>query len=328
MGFFRSACRPVAPCALLLALTTACTSGRAQPGQEVPPAATPTAGADVQSLHLPIERYMLTPAQTARYDWAAASLVRDCMRGFGFTYPVSHAPATGEQVLQYSVMFRRYGVTDPETARTWGYHVPRDAPASAATAGRAQAKPPALSAGARTVLSGVDVTTGERITEYLGRRVAVNGCYGAPDRALGARSSASDGLQGPGTGADGIVSRIKAESFVASSRDPRVTDVFRRWQRCMERNGYRVAADPLSASARLSALDLPEPDQTELAQARTDVACKQRTNLAGVWFAVESAYQEAAIARDGDDLARVARDRDRELAAVQRYLSGKVPASP
>nr|BFD87433.1 hypothetical protein StreXyl84_68340 [Streptomyces sp. Xyl84] len=328
MGYFRSARRPVALCALLLALTTACTFGRAQPGQEVPPAATHAPGADVRSLHLPIERYMLTPAQTARYDWVAASLVRECMREFGFTYPVSHAPATGVRALQYSVMFRRYGVTDPDAARTWGYHVPRDEPPSTATAGRAQAKPPALSAQARTVLSGVDVTTGRRITEYLGRRIPVNGCYGAPDRALGMRSSASDGLQGPGTGAGGVVSRIKAESFVASSRDPRVTAVFRRWQQCMERNGYRVPADPLSASARLPALDLPEPDHAELAQARTDVACKQQTNLVGVWFAVESAYQEAAITRERDGLTRVARDRDRELAAVQRYLSGKVPASP
>ncbi|WP_051813055.1 hypothetical protein [Streptomyces sp. NRRL S-340] len=327
MGFFRSARRPVALCALLLALTTACTFGRAQPGQEAPPAATATAGTDVQSLHLPIERYMLTPAQTARYDWVAASLVRDCMREFGLTYPVSHAPATGAQVLQYSVMFRRYGVTDPVTARTWGYHVPRDTPPSTAAAGRAQVKPPALSVQARTVLSGADVTTGKPITEYLGRRIPVNGCYAAPDRALGVRSSASDGLQGPGTGAGGIVSRIKAESFVASLRDPRVTDVFRRWQRCMERNSYRVPADPLSASARLSALDLPEPDHAELAQARTDVACKRQTNLVGVWFAVESAHQEAAITRARDDLTRVARDRDRQLAAVQRYLSGKAPVS-
>ena len=62
----------------------------------------------------------------------------------------------------------------------------------------------------------------------------------------------------------------------------------------MQRTGGFAYASPMNAvdDTRFST---PKPTRLELRVAEADVTCKRRTNLVGVWLAVESAYQRQII---------------------------------
>lgn len=295
---------------LLLAAVTACSSQ--SPQQAKPPELGEiprTVG--VERLHLPVERYMLTPRQALDFDQVSDATVRACMRRLSVPYPATARLPAGSAAERaaldaYTVLYRRYGLTDAAGARTWGYHTPTAASSSAAAA--KAVKPKAPSTAARGVLTGVD-TSGTPLTSYHGRPVPQGGCLGEAERLLGARGSL-----GPGTDPDGIVARIKADSFERSMADPRVTKVFSAWSACMDARGFRMST-PMDEVPSASAA---APSRQEIAQARADVACKARTNLVGVWFAVESAYQKAAIAGHGEELDQVMAARDTTLRTIDR----------
>jgi hypothetical protein len=140
------------------------------------------------------------------------------------------------------------------------------------------------------------------------------GCIGEADRRLAGLAPA---------GADPrLGNRLQLESFQVSKRDGRVRDAFRAWSACMRRAGYEyatpltVAGDPQFAGNR--------PSQREIAVARADVSCKASTNVIGIWFTVESAYQNAWIGQHATAM-RACRD---ALAAQIRaaralVISGK-----
>ncbi|WP_433455201.1 hypothetical protein ACQPXS_44840 [Streptomyces sp. CA-142005] len=269
----------------------------------------------VEHLHLPVERYMLTPRQALGYDELDDAAVRACVRRLSVPYPVAARLPAGsaaerEALDAYTVLYRRYGLTDAAEARTWGYHTPAPEP-SGATAAKA-AKPPSLSAAAQSVLTGVD-GSGTPLTSYRGRPVPRGGCLGEAERLLGAGAS-----QGPGTDTDGIVTSIKADGFERSMSDPRVTKVFSAWSACMNARGFRMTTPMDEVPSSNGAT----PSRSEIAQARADVACKARTNLVGVWFAVESAYEQAAIAEHRAELDRVAKARDATVRAIDRLSHG------
>ncbi|MEU7059581.1 hypothetical protein [Streptomyces sp. NPDC046197] len=116
------------------------------------------------------------------------------------------------------------------------------------------------------------------------------------------------------------MARIKQETFAASMADRRVTTVFARWSACMATRGFRVS-DPLHPADKLPSLTEPVPSRAEIDQAEADVVCKQRTDLVGVWFAVESAYQRTAMGRNAAALTSVAAARNREAADIGRLVS-------
>ncbi|MGW2485701.1 hypothetical protein ACWCV9_00585 [Streptomyces sp. NPDC001606] len=306
--------------ALALAALSACSSPSAQPSHQTAP---PVVGAiprivGVEHLHLPIERYMLTPRQALEYDEADDAAVRACMRRLSVPYPAAARLPAGsaaerEALDAYTVLYRRYGLTDAAEARTWGYHTPTAA-SSGTTAAKAAkvAKPRSLSTAARGVLTGVD-TSGTPLTAYRGRPVPRGGCLDEAERLLGA-----GGSQGPGTDTDGIVTSIKADGFERSMSDPRVTKVFSAWSACMTSRGFRMSTPMDEVPSSNGAT----PSRSEIAQARADVACKARTNLVGVWFAVESAYELAAIAEHRAELDRLVKARDATIRAIARLSHG------
>lgn len=286
---------------LLLALTTAVgCAGRQDPpsAAAATPVPTPTPGpAQVMALHLPIEDYMLTPEQTARRGWVHGRIVEDCMKKYGLGFPVGPKPVAS---AADSVMYRRYGVTDPASVATWGYHLPR-AKSSAVTDSAA----PKPSAAQRTVLF---ARNAERrpVTTYRGRKLPEGGCDGTAARRLGT-----------GAGPDGIVAATKSDSFARSLADPRVRKVFARWSACMRTHGFDEP-NPMEAGAKLPSVQRAEPDRTEIGEARADVGCKESTNLVGVWFAVESEYQDAAIAGRQKEFRAARAERDAEISRITR----------
>lgn len=103
-----------------LAALSSCASS---PGDSppAPPAATPIIANGTASLHLPIEAYMLTPVQSATFDWLRRAATADCMRRYGLDLPVPPRPSTtSPQVSAFSVVNRRYGITDPAAAAARG----------------------------------------------------------------------------------------------------------------------------------------------------------------------------------------------------------------
>jgi hypothetical protein len=73
----------------------------------------------------------------------------------------------------------------------------------------------------------------------------------------------------------------------------------------MKESGYTYAS-PLGAGSDVAGLS-PGTTATpaEIKVAVTDVACKERTNLFGVWFAVKVKHEKQAIVQKLQDLATI-----------------------
>jgi hypothetical protein len=105
-----------------------------------------------------------------------------------------------------------------------------------------------------------------------------------------------------------------------------VTAVFREWSACMKTKGFDYP-NPTAAPGRDPKFSDATPSPLELAIAQSDVACKRQTNLVGVWFAVDGAYQQVAMAHHMTTLARIKQHIIAELAKARTVLSGTPPVS-
>ncbi|WP_437068827.1 hypothetical protein [Streptomyces sp. enrichment culture] len=221
-------------------------------------------------LRLPLQDYLLADHELRELDRARVVLIDRCMRGFGFSYPVRHPTA---DLGPRSPTERRYGITDASDAAAHGYGLGDRDPA--------RQKPPEkpdLDADAQTVLFG------KGRSSVKGRPVPEGGCVTQADRSLGAGAPA---------GTDpGLAQQLSFQSFDLSRADSRVRRATRAWSACMAGHGYDYA-DPLAplGDPALSGATSPRA----VATATTDIRCKKATNLVGIWFAVESAYQRRLI---------------------------------
>jgi hypothetical protein len=117
--------------------------------------------------------------------------------------------------------------------------------------------------------------------------VPEKGCLGEADRTLDASAPPSADPQ--------LGQTLQFRSFDAARRSGEVRSVLRAWSACMAESGYDYA-DPTEAAGdpRFST----HTGALEIEVAATDVRCKARTNLVGVWFTVEAAIQSRQIAAD------------------------------
>ncbi|HET8683380.1 MAG TPA: hypothetical protein VFM54_16160 [Micromonosporaceae bacterium] len=289
-----------AAAAAVLALAACSSTGVAGPA-EPPVGEVPTLLASV-GLRLPVEDYLQTTEQGDRLGAARLVLIRRCMARFGIDYTVKPLPASGYGPR--SLTDRRYGITDLALARTAGYGLgPRD-PKLAARPER-----PKIGPDGQTVLSG----RGRSVVNGL--PVPDGGCIAEADRAL-------DQVVPAGTDVR-IGNQLQLRTFEVSRNDSRVRAAFAAWSACMSGSGYlyddplTVMGDPAFTGEDPAHAGRPSP--AELAVAAADIGCKARTNLVGIWFTVESAYQRREI---DPDRARfvAAREaiaaRDRAAAAI------------
>jgi hypothetical protein len=252
-------------------------------------------------LRLPVEDYLPTVDQNDRLAKARVALIRACLSRWGIAYEV--APVPSGSYGPATLTDRRYGITDIAVARQYGYGLgPRD-PAQIT-----RPSPPKLD------LDGLTVLSGQGRSVVAGLAVPDGGCVGEADRALTVADTAS-----VNRGAN-----LQVESFVRSRVDSRVRAVVQTWSSCMAGSGYRYA-DPLAVAGD-PAFTGP-PDQHQFDVAATDIACKSTTNLVGVWFTVEAAYEARAIAADPGGFAATrsaiaARDRVAVAALASHAVSG------
>ncbi|HEV2779618.1 MAG TPA: hypothetical protein VGX25_09475 [Actinophytocola sp.] len=225
-------------------------------------------------LRLPVQDYLMTEQQAARFAKARVALIQQCMKRFGIDYVVPDLPSGyGPR----SLTDRRYGVTDAELVRRYGYGLGERDPAL-------RPKPVKPDIGP----DGESALFGDGPTVVRGIGVPDGGCAGEADRGLDRTVPSGADPQ--------LGNNLQFQSFEASKKDSRVRAVFTAWSSCMAESGYHYR-DPLASVAdpRFSGREVTQ-EQIDVAEA--DVRCKGKSNLIGIWFTVESAYQKREIDRN------------------------------
>ncbi|GIG69856.1 hypothetical protein [Phytomonospora endophytica] len=137
-----------------------------------------------------------------------------------------------------------------------------------------------------------------------GERVAYLGAYpgepapdGVPD---GGCAAEADRAFGPPPDL-GVVAELGAAAEEAVASDPRAVDALGAWSACMATRGWEYAG-PGEARFQYWPRTVTKVEKT---LASADVACKNETGLAGVWFGLLNGYQAALAAREQTRLAVV-----------------------
>ncbi|MEU3051519.1 hypothetical protein ABZ705_34425 [Streptomyces sp. NPDC006984] len=222
---------------------------------------------DPATWKLPIETYMVTPAEARLISGSRDSLIDKCMAEAGFEQWVS-APDLPE-VAGSTLTDWRYGIHDAEAAAKHGYH-PDPA--------QQQAYDEAMSAGA------VDKS-------------------GADDGAL-RRCVESVDSKAPIAQPSSLVQSINNGSYKAAERSPGVVKVFAQWSACMKAKGYSYAK-PMDANEDPRFGQPNRVTKLEIETAVADVACRDRYQVEKVWFDTEVGLQQKEIAKDRAQLDAV-----------------------
>jgi hypothetical protein len=258
---------------------------------------------------LPLDAYRFTNEVYTAKVRAQGRLVADCMQRFGVTYPTGPDTLTvGVDVPDFDHLDEhRYGLMDAVSAAERGYGAPGQP---------AEQQPPAKQQAQRR--GGLDLTphmlfllSGKTRPEFAdakampvdanGKRLSDDGCAGDSERALAG---------GPRVGDLALAQTLATETYHRAENDSRVRAASTAWSTCMSEHGYRYSSIWEPAD-----LQWPRPvGPEEIATAVADVGCKLSTNLAGIWLAVETAYQNREIDRNAQRLADV----DRYLKNVGR----------
>ncbi|MFI9364379.1 hypothetical protein ACIG5E_25495 [Kitasatospora sp. NPDC053057] len=245
------------------------------------PTAVPT---DLSALRLPIEQYVLTPAEDTQLNHAMWVLAAACAQHHGFDF---QAPPALTHQRSGSEVPRRYGPADPATAK-YGYHSPPVA--------EQDKMPPDVLA---------SLPDAERATVYSCRKDAETQLTG-----------------GAAFAAASIGDQINSASYKKATADDRVKAAFAAWSGCMKTAGYDYAT-PIDAYNDPHWQGSPTADQRELATVQADIDCKQRTNLIGIWYSVDAAYQQQQIQAHQAELDRDRTNEQHQLGEARKVLGPK-----
>jgi len=287
-----------APVAIITMLVlSSCTAGS---GQKPPPLGSVPVVRDATNLALPMDAYLFTNKDYVAVQRAQARLVGACMRRFGVAYPSDIPQSSLVAGVSFpdfdNINARRYGLVDAGAAAARGYNpqpglVGQDdtGDASRKAGGGIELTPQVL-----FLLNGKTRPEFAQVTsmpkDVNGQPLPDDGCSGAAQQRLAA------GQQPQNMALPQILAQ---DTSRLAENDSRVRAAMGTWSECMKRAGYQYAS-----SREPNNFKWPEPPgTTEIATATADVACKQQTNLVGIWFAVESAYQKQTIERHSQQLA-------------------------
>ncbi|MGW1991688.1 hypothetical protein [Embleya sp. NPDC001921] len=243
-----------------------------------PPIAAPRRLTDMRGQLLPIEPYLLDLDQMRLIQNARSVLVSACLKRRGFDVTLPVA-AAGTGPNTQSEM--RYGA-DRAAAAQYGYREP-------GAAVHKRTLPP-MSDAAQEALLGT------------------GGCVEEVDASFAAKGLLT---QDPD-----VVVNINMNNMQRSIRDERVTTAFRAWSGCMRAKGFDYPT-PMDASAdqRWQQGSTASPQEIATAVAHSD--CMRDNDVAGTWFAVESAYEQRDIDAHQAELA----DLERRTEATLRFCA-------
>jgi hypothetical protein len=271
-----------------------------------------TATPDTADGHgLPVQKYLITDSEAVKFQDAQDVLITQCMKGFGFTFiPQRPAPSTGVD-SDAANMSRRYGVSNLATIDAYGYHA-RAAPAP---------PPPideltSLSVAEYEVLWGhSEKSDSDTVTRTpSGVPIPSGGCMVESAQTFDRLAPTPKQARLPG--------QINSDSFTRSQSDPRVVTVIAAWSKCMAGSGYAVTS-PLAVMAPFTG-PLPA-SAAEIAEAKADLACKDRTRLIETWDTVETQLENQMIAQNKQSLTTVAQDLQAGLKVAAQVLARQSP---
>jgi len=292
--------------ATLLTLTLgACETSppsHAQPGtptkRDLPAVAGITQRLESVNLKLPLDGDLPSMEQVHRYGLANRALITRCMQRFQVDFVPSQASAAAGL---RSWNERRYGLADASAAHTLGYGLGSRTPHD---------RPPRQ--GQRLDSRGMAVLTGEPVSTARRLRVPSGGCSGLARRILTGVPSATPPHSDPY-----LAQQLSQRSLQESRRDPRVRAAVEQWSRCMLAEHHHYD-DPFAPFADPTMMHGPTARAIDTAV--DDVKCKKRTNLVGIWFSVDAAYQKRLIAAHRTDLTGLAEADAATAAVVERVL--------
>ncbi|MFA1541817.1 hypothetical protein [Actinomadura monticuli] len=282
--------------ALMLLGGCAAGGGPGESGGE-PAIGSPPVIRDGTQIKLPLDAYMPEEGVLGK---ANDLLLQDCVRRYGFSLGAAAAPRPRPRNE------RRFGIVDAEVAARHGYGLPPEAKAGATGQQRQLAVP---NPPPTEVLYGrASDSSRQTVQNYAGKPVPAGGCIGEVRARLSSGAPARADIR--------LGERLANQAHAQAEHDSRVTSAWALWSRCMAKLGYTYktpwdAHDDPQWQRRESA------GSREIRTARADIACRNETNMVGIWLAVESAYQRRLVEKNSLALAET----KKLLDALQRNVA-------
>lgn len=247
--------------------------------------AEPSSGVDANPLPLPVQKYLLVPAEISAIKPATIILLNTCLQKRNVPPIKETTGKTGRRSDPdpYQVA-RRYGPIVKADVLTYGYHLPPT------WLGDTTA-PPKTSARQEAAMSGP------------------SGCLAVSQKEL----TGGHPMDSP------AARQISGKSFTESLKDPKVKAVTADWSRCMAKKGYSFT-DPLQALSKAD-LSSPKPGGKELRTAAADYACKESTRLIRTWQQAETRIQDKEIAGQRSALEKANARKARILAKAEKIVA-------
>ncbi|MET7718769.1 hypothetical protein [Streptomyces sp. NPDC005407] len=282
--------RHSAAAAVILVAALGCSSLHTPSGTDSPLPPPGPAATEPAQLVLPMDAYTLNERDAALISTAEDRLIQACMARHHQRWPLLDHSAPTPMPNQ-----NRYGLTDATAAEQLGYHPPPDPQADRQEA-QHTARDTALTTAQQAAAYGPD---------------GQSGCHAQARRAL---------LRGVPQADWNLLDRLTADSYARSRRTTQVVTAIRAWSACMNRAGHDYA-DPMDANDD-PRWDTPQPSLDEIATARTDVQCTQRTAVVLTWWKAETAIQRKLTAAHREHLHALSQAREGYLANA-RDLEGQ-----
>ncbi|NEB77729.1 hypothetical protein G3I40_21300 [Streptomyces sp. SID14478] len=273
--------------------------------------------------HYPLDAYVPDMKQREALDRAVDVVSGPCMKKFGASWPAYETPPGN---LPGNV--RKYGVTDLESVRVYGYKPPLPDGVSRQRAvsfqQHAEKAQKSISARAKAVYTGAAQTPRSKggATTRVPAGVPGGGCHGQAVRTLKADRSDTDLM---------AVQKLFFEASATTGKDPAAIALNKRWSACMRKAGMAypnpLAAvdDPTWRTQKTSRVgphpNFPAPSVPEIRTAEADVRCKTATGYVTKLQGIESGHQRTLIASHARQLAAVQQRKQRMTAQVDAALS-------
>ncbi len=245
-------------------------------------------------LTLPLDAYVLTPAQQSKVQGVRFALVAKCLKTFGLDFK-----GPSSEPITYPRNAVRLGWLGDPPVEKYGYHPPVDMQDEILNA-EDGVRTYSISDDESYVLSG-------KIRRFHGKSVPRRGCGGEVESILsrGARSLPTIVPE------ESQVQVLADGASERATKDDRLRAADHVWSGCMKRAGFDYAT-PITAQtdrrwASTMQVDHPEPhwSKAELDTATADHRCRLETNYYGVRRTVHAQAQQWFIDRNPDFLQQV-----------------------
>ncbi|MBX3086885.1 MAG: hypothetical protein KF742_00215 [Cryobacterium sp.] len=263
-------------------------------------------------IRLPLDTYLPTAEAIRTMQHGVYEAVANCMTGFGLDFEVqpvwyqtvSMFPVDGSEFTNAGL----YGLLDAEHAVHDGYHAgPTTVEGVESARRQAEEEAESWQNLPDDYLNVLGAESGGGT--YAGKAIPQGGCFQAGK------------LQVEGSGIEllRLYEEISSQSWTSASQDSRVHSVFAAWSECMARAGYSYQSpweandDRRWGTATVS--------QLEIETAVADVNCKMQTNLAGIYSAVQSAYERRLIEEHAGELNSAVNSFQRAVERAEAILS-------